>query len=278
MVESEAYSTVLERMRAQAEAWEATGDRRCVFLDCYALMTGNMLSAIDAGRFHDPAWVRRLLDRFAEYYWTALETYEQGGEGLPLAWKHAHDIARQRLATIEEDLLLGINAHINHDLPLALRDLMVEEWPRLSAEQRASRMADHLTVNTILAETTDEVQHQVIDRFDHMLGFFDNHLPRLVHIAEWEVDRILGSWRKEVWTRAVELLEAEDEAEVSHLIEAGAVHRIRLILTELRVRSHLMHHDSAHLVALFGAHHDFNPLHHRSRSLLAAAPQPAESS
>jgi len=43
----------LAQMRDQCERWERAGDRRCVFLSCYATMTANMLAALEAGRFRD---------------------------------------------------------------------------------------------------------------------------------------------------------------------------------------------------------------------------------
>jgi len=57
---------VLARMQAQLVAWDACADRRSVFLSCYRQMTANMGEALRAGRFVDPAWVARLLERFAE--------------------------------------------------------------------------------------------------------------------------------------------------------------------------------------------------------------------
>ncbi len=86
-----------------------------------------------------------------------------------------------------------------------------------------------------------------------------------MHVAAWKVDRTLAGWRKEVWSRAVDLLEAEDRDEVERLIEAGSVHRVRLILTELRVRSHLLHHTTEELDSLLGPHHHFDPFHLRRR-------------
>ena len=56
---------LIERMAAQVAAWDAAGDGRAVFLDCYTEMTRSVRRAIEAGRFTDPAWVAGLLDRGA---------------------------------------------------------------------------------------------------------------------------------------------------------------------------------------------------------------------
>jgi hypothetical protein len=63
----------LERMRGLLAEWDLTNDQRAVFLHCYALMTDNMLRSLNGGGFLDSTWVRALLDRFAEYYFTALD-------------------------------------------------------------------------------------------------------------------------------------------------------------------------------------------------------------
>ena len=49
------HQSVAERMQTQVEQWQAAADRRAVFLNCYLLMTSNMLEAVEAGEFHDGA-------------------------------------------------------------------------------------------------------------------------------------------------------------------------------------------------------------------------------
>lgn len=42
----------------QTAAWKTAADNRYVFLQCYVLMSKNMLRALEAGEFHDRQWVR----------------------------------------------------------------------------------------------------------------------------------------------------------------------------------------------------------------------------
>ncbi len=85
---------VLARMTTLVEQWEAAQDRRAIFLGCYRLMTGNMLDAIDAGRFQDGVWVSNLLHHFTDYYFDALSLYDQSSLVTPPVWKLAHDATR----------------------------------------------------------------------------------------------------------------------------------------------------------------------------------------
>ena len=120
--------SVINRMQAYIDAWEKAGDRRAIFLSCYELMTRNMLAAIGAGDFEDWAWVYALLERFAEYYFAALDAYERE-QTIPVVWKLAFNAAQRPMSHVLQDLILGVNAHINYDLAFALADMLTPEWP-----------------------------------------------------------------------------------------------------------------------------------------------------
>lgn len=76
-------------------------------------MTRNMLAAIKSGEFNDSVWVSILLHRFADYYFDALSAYEQESEHTPAVWLRVHNAALSEDTLILQNLLLGINAHIN---------------------------------------------------------------------------------------------------------------------------------------------------------------------
>src|SRR5512136_986701 len=84
----------LTRMTLLVDRWEAAHDRRAIFLSCYRLMTRNMLDAIEAGRFQDGVWVSRLLERFADYYFAALDRFDQEEASTPPVWILAFDATR----------------------------------------------------------------------------------------------------------------------------------------------------------------------------------------
>ena len=213
----------MRRMQALIDQWEAAGDRRTVFLRCYRLMTGNMLAAIDRQEFHDPAWVGKLLHRFADYYFIALEAYEadqanqKGGAGngssigqadsfaTPLVWQQAHNAACQPGNLALQNLLLGVNAHINYDLVLALADILETEWNGLPESQRTLRYEDHCQVNRVIGNTIDAVQDQVLEPAMPVMDIFDRLMGP---VDEFLISRLLAHWRESVWHNAVRLLEA----------------------------------------------------------------------
>ena len=216
---------VIERMTVLVDQWEAAHDRRAIFLGCYRLMTRNMLDAIAARRFHDSAWVSRLLQRFADYYFDALALYDQASTHTPPVWKLAHDAARHEEVMTFQHLLLGVNAHINYDLVFSLVELLAPEWDALSAAEREERHIDHRLVNRIIGETIDSVQDQIIDRHSPWFKVIDKLLGPT---DEWLTSHLITHWREEVWGNAVRYLalpDARERAIFREQIEFAAVRR-----------------------------------------------------
>jgi hypothetical protein len=217
-------------MTLLAQEWEQRADQRSAFLRCYALMTGNTLRAIDQGQFHDPPWVAQLLHLFADYYFQALAAYEQDDARTPVVWRLAHDAAVQQQTQILQDLLLGINAHINYDLVLTLVDMLEPEWAALSPEQRRQRYEDHCHVNTIIAATVDSVQDQVVTPDSRWLGVVDRVLGPL---DENMAARLIRGWREEVWQQAVQMLattDSDERADLRRLLADQSLARSQEIL------------------------------------------------
>jgi hypothetical protein len=196
-------------MTTLIDQWEATHDRRAIFLGCYRLMTRNMLDAIEVGRFHDGVWVSHLLHRFADYYFAALDRFEQDEPNTPPVWKLAFDATRDENVMTLQHLLLGVNAHINHDLVFSLYDLLQAEWAAATPDQRAQRHADHELVNRIIGETVDAVQDQIVERYSPWTDLMDKLLGP---VDEWFASRLISHWREDVWDNALRYLALSDDA------------------------------------------------------------------
>lgn len=225
--------TVLHQMNERVQLWEAAHDRRSIFLGCYALMTGNMLDALDAGRFSDDEWVARLLRRFAQYYFDALEAYEARTPTTPRVWQLAHDTAQHARFMTVQQLLIGVNAHINYDLVFATAELLQAEWPTLSAEQREQRRRDYELVNSIIGQTIDRVQDQILEPHSPWLELVDRLMGP---VDEWLISELIEHWRDEVWRFAVQYLEtstAEEREALRAHIETSALRRGHDILGEI---------------------------------------------
>ena len=88
------------------------------FLATYRRTTLAVEAAIDDGLFEDPGWVARWDVAFAQLYLDALDARRTGRGRVPRPWRLAFD-APSSLPPLRH-VLLGINAHVNYDLPQAL--------------------------------------------------------------------------------------------------------------------------------------------------------------
>jgi hypothetical protein len=223
--------SVLQKMEDLISYWEQIGDRRVVFLSCYAMMTENMQTAINAGVFEDNAWVNTLLEHFAGYYFIALEAYENQ-QPSPVVWKLAFVTAHRPRSNVLQDLVLGVNAHINYDLVFALSDLLRPEWADMTYEKRQSRYRDFCHVNDTIKETINRVQDQIVDRYAPIMGLVDIALGPL---DEWITAWFISDWREEVWEHAQHLVEAADVSEFEETrlrVEKISMERAKTILGE----------------------------------------------
>jgi hypothetical protein len=118
----------LARLEAELRSRQ---DRRAIFVTLYGVVSAAMREEIAAGRFEDPTWVHRYAVAFANLYREAFERYEAGGrEDVPKAWRVAFEAADTGKTLVLQDLRLGVNAHVNHDLPYALTGVSIESGSR----------------------------------------------------------------------------------------------------------------------------------------------------
>ena len=202
--------TLLQRMTALTTDWQTSGDGRHTFLACYRMMTSNMLAGVDEQTFVDHRWVKTFILRFAGYYETALAAYERDPATAPPVWRLAHDSARADDTWPLQDLLLGVNAHINYDLVLTVDELLHPTWAALSPDEQVARRQDYDRVNDIIAATIDAVQDEVLEPAMPIMEWVDRLLGRT---DEWLLSRLLIAWRNDVWTQSARLLAADDPAD-----------------------------------------------------------------
>lgn len=198
--------SVIKKMEDIAQQWENQQDPRAIFLRCYSMMSANMLQALEDQRFQNTDWVSVLLHRFADYYFDALACFDCG-EAVPAVWQHVHQLSTGKKLHVLQHLLLGVNAHINYDLVLTLNDVLEQDWKDLSPEDRQSRYQDHVTVNTIIAETIDTVQDEVVEQYSPRMDLIDRIMGRL---DEKLLVGLISRWRESVWKNAVHMLDCQD--------------------------------------------------------------------
>jgi hypothetical protein len=169
----ESVADAHERLTTLEATFRERGDRRGAFLCVYARVTEAVGAAIDAGEFADPEWVTDYLVTFADLYREALLAYETGDlVALPDPWQVAFETAARGDALVVQDVVLGINAHVNYDLALALQRVGV-------GPDRRARYADHCAVNAVLRSLVDEVQDRIAEFYAPGVTDLDESFGRL---------------------------------------------------------------------------------------------------
>lgn len=226
----ERYARVVDKMQGYIDQWEQTQDQRVIFLTCYAMMTKNMLTALERGEFADRVWVAAMLYRFAEYYFEALDAYESRAK-TPAVWQQAFDTCQRPRVHVLQHLVLGMNAHINYDLVWVIVELMRDEWPNLSPEQIQGRYHDHVHVNEVIYQTIDCVQDEVVERYSRSMDIVDKVFLKA---DEWLLYRLISRWREQVWINARTLMTcaATDEPRLRAYVTDRSVRRGKAILLQ----------------------------------------------
>jgi hypothetical protein len=146
---SHTIPALLERMDALVAELEAERSPGRYFLSTYTRTTRAVGAALEDGRFEDPAWVEEWDVVFADLYLDALQAYRVAQVSAPRPWRvaFAADPALPPIAHV----LLGMNAHINYDLPQALLAVI----PPADVDDALvmdRRRRDHERIDAVLAE------------------------------------------------------------------------------------------------------------------------------
>jgi uncharacterized protein DUF5995 len=141
---------LLSRMDALLQPMRVAGDERQHFLATYMRTTVAVKREIERGAFVDDDWTERWDIAFAELYLDALDEWNAKGSA-PGPWRIAFLAANAdpRVPPLRH-LLLGMNAHINYDLPQALIQVITDqEFDDPALVERRSR--DHEHIDAILS-------------------------------------------------------------------------------------------------------------------------------
>jgi hypothetical protein len=199
-------------------------DRRCIFLTLYRVVSTEMRRQVAAGGFEDSEWVHRYAVGFANLYREAFEAYEAGRRNLvPKAWRLCFDAAAGGRTLVLQDVFLGVNAHVNHDLAYALFSVSIDP-------DRTKRYRDHAAVNRVLGSVTDRATAQLASLYAPGLTALDD--------CAGELDEMLSLFSLEVardsaWESALSLANARGDIErgvVMKLVGSRAAVMSRLLL------------------------------------------------
>ncbi len=159
-------------------------DGVCVFNTVYLEVTEHIAALLQqGGHFRDDAAMTDLDVRFAGLWLSAYDA-AAGDRAIPKAWVPLFS-GRHRAAVLPiQFALAGMNAHIEHDLALAVVN---------SCEARGTDpddptvLADYLTINQVLASKEAAIRRSFLDAVGRAA---DTRLAPVAHlVASWSIEK-----------------------------------------------------------------------------------------
>lgn len=179
----------------------ATGSRLGYFAALYRKVTLKVKEGIEEGFFEDGPRMERLDVVFAARYLDALRSFE-AGEKPTESWQVAFEASGRWRYLILQQLLVGINAHINLDLGIAAATIA-------PGDRLLALRTDFDRINEILFALVKEVEGEIgevspwlgwLARFGGKLG--DELIRFSLGVARrgaWRLARRLAPWPENEW-------------------------------------------------------------------------------
>jgi uncharacterized membrane protein len=189
-------SSVIEDMQTRLDRLP-TGSGLREFLATYQRTTAAVGKAVLGDVFEDPDWVEEWDVAFARLYLDAFDAHVAGGGAVPRPWRLAFD-APADLPALRQ-VLLGINAHVNYDLPQALLAVITDadfaDPARLASRQRDHEAIDGVLAGRVAAEDAELSAVSTRSLLDRVLQPLNRRASR----------RFLKEARQKVWHNTHEL-------------------------------------------------------------------------
>jgi hypothetical protein len=213
-------SCLRHTLKELGRVFEETGrscDHNAVFALAYLRITQTYGWSRDVpGYYQDVPFANHQDAVFARFYTDAYHAWRSGDlDRVPTSWRIAFDAARDRAVSGTGDLLLGMNAHINRDLPFVVAAV------GLVAPDGSSRKPDYDKVEHFLNLATEPMLAEAAARFDPRLD--DAHDP--LGLGQLAAFQLISAWRESAWRNAERLVSArtpEEREQVAASIEAAA--------------------------------------------------------
>jgi Family of unknown function (DUF5995) len=173
---------VIERLHA-IDAELPSTDGVAVFNRVYLTVTEQIAAGLGEGMFVDPDFMAELDVRFARL-WLDAYAAAAGQLRIPRAWAPLFAQRTSRALLPIQFALSGINAHIEHDLPLAVVSTC---QARGASPRRRAVRADYEAVNDVIAEVEADVRRSFLTEIGRRV---EEEVGALVHLVNsWNIDK-----------------------------------------------------------------------------------------
>jgi hypothetical protein len=159
----------------------------------YLQVTEAVESRVVSAGFTDSAWLAELDVQFARLYFSAVQS-ALSGQPTPGCWQALFQRRNQtRIARIQF-ALAGINAHINHDLPLAI--VATCQSTSVAPQHNITQYTDYTSLNPTLDSLIESAKQTLHVR---LLG---DALPPVSHLEDTLAAWSVSAAREAAWNNA----------------------------------------------------------------------------
>ena len=172
------------------------------FNGLYLAVTQAVETRVQTGGFKDAAFLAQLDVQFARLYFDALRN-SLSGESVPSCWNALFSVRNLPGLTRIQCALAGINAHINHDLPIAIVNTC--KSAALAPQHASVHYTDYTSLNSTLDSLIEQAKHTL------NVGMLGEAIP-----AGSVLEDTLAAWsvsaaRETAWNNAELLWHLEPE-------------------------------------------------------------------
>lgn len=220
---------VIREMERRYDGLWNVCDHRGLFALAYLETTKEYQRAsLEPGFFRDPGFLNHEDVIFAQLYFDAYDDWQAGRlEKVPPAWRLSFSASSKKRVNTLGDVLLGVSAHINRDLPIVLATIGLTD-----TATGDSRKPDHDKVNAFLARV--QLDPAVQAAWDPT---FASGIPGTP--ASSVTLTLIQTWREAAWRWAERLIAARTPAEEADVLLQIEVYAYQVGLTLQTTHSYL---------------------------------------
>lgn len=190
---------VIERVEEVIEAAREHNSRIGYFAALYLQVARKFKESVESGIFQHPDLIDGLDVVFMNRYLEAIRQYQEGKTPSP-PWEQAFRAGESNRPTVLQHLMLGMNAHINYDLSIAISQACpAQDMPRLRP--------DFETMNGVLFSLLREVEEELA-RIWPLLRTFHRFFGK---IEDAIIKEGMVEARHLAWERAAELVHSQPQ-------------------------------------------------------------------
>jgi hypothetical protein len=182
------------------------------FNETYRIITSAVCNKLGTHYFDNDLLMQQFDIAFSHYYFNALHGYVNQTNIAP-SWKILFEACRYNRYPQFIYLALGVNAHVNNDLPQTLYDVVKSN----------TYAHDYSLINRVISNELSTVIHSFHEESQYL-----NILKILLQpLYSFKLNKIIVAWRKNGWKNYQKLLE---KTKTISEIETEAVTKAKLIL------------------------------------------------